>query len=83
VEKVTRKLRKCRALNSTQQFPPLEAVTRPRIPTNDAAYYLGRKPQTLRTWACLENSPIRPIRVFGKLAWSVSEIRSLLGGDHA
>ena len=30
-------------------FPPLEAVTRPTVPTNDAAYYLNREPQTLRT----------------------------------
>jgi len=64
-------------------FPPLEAVTRPTVPTRDAAYYLNRRPQTLRAWSSLENGPIRPIHVFGKLAWSVSEIRALLGGDDA
>ena len=70
------------ALNSNQ-FPSLESVTRPTVPTRDAAYYLNRRPQTLRAWSSLENGPIRPIHVFGKLAWSVSEIRALLGGDDA
>ena len=59
-------------------FPPLEAVTRPTVPTNDAAYYLNREPQTLRTWNSLGTGPIRPTRIYGKLAWSVSEIRALL-----
>ena len=67
----------------SDQFPPLEAVTSPTVTTNSAAYYLNRVPRTLRGWASLENGPIRPIRVFGKLAWSVSEIRSLLGGGDA
>jgi hypothetical protein len=64
-------------------FPPLDQVTRPTIPTRDAAYYLNRKEQTLRTWACLENGPIRPIRIHGRLAWSVQAISELLnqGGD--
>jgi len=64
-------------------FPPLEAVTRPTVPTNDAAYYLNREPRTLRGWSSLENGPIRPIRIFGKLAWPVAEIRALLGGGDA
>ena len=38
-----------------QAFPPLERETRPTVPTEQAAYYLNRKPQTLRAWACLEN----------------------------
>jgi hypothetical protein len=62
------------------QFVPLELETRPAIPTDAAAYHLNRKPQTLRVWACEENGPIRPIRINGRLAWSVSAIRVLLGG---
>lgn len=65
------------------EFPPLELVTRPTVPTNDAAYYLNRKPRTLRGWSSLENGPIRPKHIFGKLAWPVSEIRALLGDSHA
>jgi hypothetical protein len=41
------------------QFPPLDQVTSPAVSTEAAAYYLNRKPQTLRAWACLENGPIR------------------------
>ena len=61
-----------------QQFPPLESVTRPTVDTAAAAYYLNRRPQTLRAWACLENGPLRPHRVMGRLAWSVAEIRTVL-----
>lgn len=60
-------------------FPPLESVNRPTVPTEQAGYYLDRRPQTLRGWACLENGPLRPIRINGRLAWSVSDLRRLLG----
>jgi hypothetical protein len=60
-------------------YPPIETETRPSIETASAAYYLNRRPQTLRIWACLENGPIRPIRINGRLAWSVLEIKKLLG----
>lgn len=51
------------------------------IPTNEAAAALNRKPQTLRKWACLENGPIRPVRINGRLAWRVSDIQALLSGE--
>jgi len=60
-------------------FPPLESVTRPAVDTAAAAYYLNRKPQTCRVWACHENGPLRPTRIHGRLAWPVAEIRRLLG----
>jgi hypothetical protein len=63
-----------------QIFPPLMSETRTAIPTEVAAYYLNRKPQTLRAWACFENGPIRPIRINGRLAWSVEKIKLLLNG---
>ena len=62
-----------------QQFPPLESVTRPTVETAAAAFYLNRRPQTMRGWACLENGPIRAIRINGRLAWPVSELRRVLG----
>ena len=68
-----------RAASEPQQFPALELVNRPTVPTEQAAHYLNRRPQTLRTWACLENGPLRPHRVMGRLAWSVAEIRAVLG----
>ncbi len=59
-------------------FPPLELETRPTVSTATAAYYLNRKPQTLRIWA-LTGHPIVPRRVNGRLAWSTDAIRKLLG----
>jgi hypothetical protein len=64
---------------ATNQFPPLGEVTSPTVSTNAAAYYLNRKPQTMRIWACLESGPLRPTRINGRLAWSVSEIKALTG----
>ncbi|WP_426173175.1 hypothetical protein [Massilia sp. TWR1-2-2] len=39
---------------------------------------MNRKEQTLRKWACYEDGPIRPIRINGRLAWRVADIRNLL-----
>ena len=49
--------------------------------TNEAAATIDRRPQTLRRWACLEDGPIRPIRINGRLAWRVSDLQALLVGD--
>jgi hypothetical protein len=59
-------------------FPPLEQVTRPTVDTAAAAYYLNRKPQTLREWA-MTGKVIKPTRCNGRLAWHVSEIKRVLG----
>lgn len=63
----------------TAPFPPLELVNKPNVDTAHAAYLLTRRPQTLRAWACLENGPLRPIRINGRLAWPVAELRRVLG----
>jgi hypothetical protein len=60
------------------KFTPLAHETRPTVDTAAAAHYLNRRPQTLRGWACLETGPIRPIRICGRLAWNVADIKSLL-----
>lgn len=63
------------------QFTKLELVTRPTLTTEEAAHYLNRKPQTLRSWASAMPSGVpRPIRINGRLAWKVSDIKSLLEG---
>ncbi|MDI1260247.1 hypothetical protein [Aquabacterium sp.] len=62
-----------------QSFPPLETETRPTVATDQAAYYLNRKPQTMRVWASTEAGAIRPIRVNGRLAWPVADIKRILG----
>lgn len=59
---------------------PLEQVTRPNLKTEEAAHYLNRRPQTLRVWAMKDGTgPLRPVRVNGRLAWPVSEIKRVLG----
>ena len=68
-----------RAATEPQQFPPLELENRPTGDTAAAAHFLNRKPQTLRGWACMENGPLRPIRINGRLAWNVAELRRVLG----
>jgi hypothetical protein len=60
-------------------FPPLAKVNKPNLTTAETAYYLDRRPQTLRVWACLENGPIRPKRIGGILAWSTAEVKALAG----
>lgn len=59
------------------QFPPLELLNKPTVPTAQAAYYLSRAPQTLRIWA-MTGKVIRPIRINGRLAWPVACIKKLL-----
>lgn len=69
-----------RAASEHQKFPPLELVNRPTVPTEQAAYYLNRKAQTLRTWAMNSGTgPVSCLRINGRLAWPVSELRRVLG----
>ncbi len=67
----------------SMNFPELAAVAQGRdvLPTNEAAAAINRAPQTLRKWACLENGPIRPVRINGRLAWRVADLQKLLQGD--
>ena len=51
------------------------------LTTRDAAAVLNRSQQTMRKWACLECGPLRPIRINGRLAWRVSDLRRVLNGD--
>ena len=62
------------------QYLPLEQVTKPNLTTAEAAYYLNRKPQTLRCWAVYQDGAVNPIRISGRLAWPVSELRRVLLG---
>ena len=66
---------------SEQQFTPLAQQQRTHVDTAAAAYYLSRRPQTLRGWASAENFPdgLRCNRINGRLSWPVESIRRLLG----
>ena len=71
-------------MQHSQSIPVgLAAVAHGRdaLPTDEAAHALNRAPQTLRKWACLENGPIRPVRINGRLAWRVVDLARLLNGD--
>jgi len=57
----------------------LQQEARANLPTNEAAFHLNRAEQTLRLWACDESGPLRPIRINGRLAWPVAELRRVLG----
>lgn len=59
-------------------YVSLDKLNRTHITTEEAAFYLNRRPQTLRTWACYERGPIHPIRIQGRLAWPVDAIKKIL-----
>ena len=50
------------------------------LSTTEAAQALNRKPCTLRRWACM-GGPIDPLRLHGRLAWPLDQIRTLLGAE--
>jgi hypothetical protein len=61
-------------------YPPLELVNKPNLTTAELAYYLNRRPQTLRGWACHSGTgPMVPKRIGGLLAWSTVEAKALAG----
>ena len=60
-------------------YRSIQEETRLAVDTACAAFHLNRRPQTLRAWASTEGGVIRPMRVHGRLAWPVSELRRVLG----
>ena len=64
--------------NTNRTAVPLDRETRSALPTPEAAFHLNRAQQTLRLWAMRDNGPVRPIRVNGRLAWPVAELRRIL-----
>ncbi len=59
---------------------PLAQETRTHLTTAEAAHHLNRAQQTLLLWACGKRSgPVQPIRVNGRLAWPVADIKHALG----
>ncbi|NDZ11469.1 hypothetical protein C7T35_01515 [Variovorax sp. WS11] len=58
---------------------PLERETRSAIPSAEAAHHLSRSIKTLHLWACKGEGPLKPLRVNGRLAWPVADIKRLMG----
>lgn len=67
--------------SDSKKYIPLDLETRTAITTDEAAYHLNRKAQTLRQWACFDNGAIKPIRITGRLAWKVADIKDILSGN--
>jgi hypothetical protein len=57
---------------------PLEREVRANLGTSEAAFHLNRAQQTLRLWAMRDSGPLRPIRINGRLAWPVADLRRIL-----
>lgn len=68
---------------ATKPFKPtaLEKETRAALPTPEAAFHLNRAQQTLRLWSMRKDGPIQPIRINGRLAWPVADLRRILGAQ--
>ncbi len=66
-------------IEAGDRFPPLDSITRPTLTTAEAAFYLNRKEQTLRSWACFDAGPIRPLRCSSRLMWPTARLRELCG----
>lgn len=63
----------------TFQPIPLAQETRAALPTPEAAFHLNRAEQTLRLWAMRGDGAVKPLRVGGRLAWPVADIKALMG----
>ena len=70
-------------MQTEQKYTALVRENRTVIDTNEAAFHLGRKPQTLRKWACHEDGPLRPVRIMGRLAWNVADIMRIVSEGSA
>lgn len=70
-----------RAFSEGQLFPPLEQVTRPTVPSEQAAHYLLRRQQTWRMKACYspELKGLAPLRICGRLAGPAEAVKHWLG----
>jgi len=64
---------------TSRHIVPLDNDPRAALPTAEAAQHLGLKAQTLRSWACYENGPIRPLRIGNRLRWRLADIKRVLG----
>ena len=63
------------------QFPPLELVDRPYVPTPQATYYFVYTQQTMREkhMRGTYDPRIRPIKLGNRLLWPVAGIKAVLG----
>jgi hypothetical protein len=67
-------------MKASKSYPSIDREMRSHVGTDCAAFWLNRQSQTLRSWASTELGPLRPIRINGRLAWSVLDIKKILNG---
>jgi hypothetical protein len=67
------------AMKHPENLCPLDRETRTALPTVEAARHLNRAQNTLRIWAMREDGPLRPLRIQGRLAWPVADLKRILG----
>lgn len=60
-------------------YPPISKVTAPTVGAEQAAYYLDRKPETLRKYAKLETPPIKPLKYGKQYLFRTADIKALIG----
>lgn len=60
-------------------YPLLQSLEKPILTTKEAAFYLNRKPQTLRHWSHKKTGDILPLVINGRLGWRVDDIKKLFG----
>ncbi|WAR43879.1 helix-turn-helix domain-containing protein [Methylomonas rapida] len=68
---------------SLTKYPPLNEVTRDLLTTDETAFYLGLKPQTLRKWHCEGRDVIRPVYLGRKPMYRKSAVQALIAGEVA
>lgn len=68
---------------SLNKYPPLTEVTRDLLSTDETAFYLGLKPQTLRKWHCEGKGVIRPTYIGKKPMYHKSAVQQLIAGGVA
>lgn len=68
-----------RAVSETEQFPPLEQVTKPNLTTKEFCFYTNLAEQTAWLYACKESGPVRPIRIGRRLNWPTKAVKQLCG----
>ena len=68
-----------RAVSEPQQFPPLEAVTKPILTTREYCHYTNFAEQTAWLHSCKETGPVRPIRIGRRLGWPTKAVKELCG----
>lgn len=64
---------------ATEQFPPLELVTKPNLTTKELCHYANIAEQTAWVWACKESGLVRPIRIGRRLNWPTAAVKKLCG----